>query len=796
MIIDDQIPAPKTESRWAKFAPILFLLLTPLLPLWRAIFLGEAIGPFGQIHSLAPWHGPKPDRPFDVLQADGVLQFYGWRDLVLSAWSEGKLPFWNPYSLAGTPLLANGQSAALYPGHVILGLLHVPTALAIVLLAWFHLAWTAIGTYLLVRRLGGSAIGGMVAGASFGLSPFMIAWTGLPSVITTVSWIPWVLAFAVAVFNPAQTARIRQAVGLAVCVGMLILSGHLRFVAYGIMGLIVWMIVQWIVNRKTNGTPPWHLALGALLLGAMVAAPQLLPTLSYSQFSHRRAPATAEGYDHYTDSAVKPFELETLPFATLLGHPGHYADMQADAQGQVYSSYWPQLVKQGANYAESAISLGPLVLALLVLAPWRRQGKRFAALATLGAVALLLAMGTVLNKVLYFAVPGWSATGSPGRVEVLFVLAGCVLAGLALDKLPELPKTGLKRLLPILAPVGLSVLFVAIGMAAAPSMQDAIGQIRAGAFREAAPMLLIGVVVAAAAIASAYHLEKPANRAIVLVSPIILFVLAGGLDLVATGDPSFLKTTPIHPADPNERIAVVNAPWGIVSLAPALYPPNTLTDARLHDLAGYDSLMHRDTVKLLQDIDQNPKGPAPEANGNMMFVKPTADPKLLADAGVSEVWTLREMPQLGSPTGVENGVLRYALPGPGRASTPQGPAQIQSESPTQIVVNATGPGRLVLRDRNMPGWMVKIDGQHAPLEGTTWREVDLPAGAHKVEFNYVPPGFMTGVYAALVAILLLGALAWIREVYTLYEMPESESPTGVDSVGESTDPTEPRPNPA
>src|SRR5580704_4587150 len=94
------VPIPNLLRR---FWPMLFLALVPLIPLFRAVFMGEAIGPFDQIRQMAPWNGPKPTQPWDVLQADGVLQFYVWRDLVFDAYGKGQLPFWNSYQLAGTP---------------------------------------------------------------------------------------------------------------------------------------------------------------------------------------------------------------------------------------------------------------------------------------------------------------------------------------------------------------------------------------------------------------------------------------------------------------------------------------------------------------------------------------------------------------------------------------------------------------------------------------------------------------------------------------------------------------------
>jgi hypothetical protein len=765
------------SRRWP--LAVLLLILIPILPLWRAIFLGQAIGPFDQIHQFAPWLGPKPTQPWNVLQADGVLQFYVWRDLVFHAWSQGQLPFWNPYSLAGTPLIANSQSAAFYPPHVLFGVFHVPTGIGITLLAWFHLAWAGLGTRTLVQKLGGSSFGGTLAGLCFSLSPFMISWAVLPSVITTVSWIPWILACIVSVYLPGESKNFRRkaaknATGLAFGVGMMLLAGHLQFAAYGLMAavLLTALLVFGLGPSRSERLAGWPLVPTAfsvlgLALGVMLAAAQLLPVLNYSQFSHRRGAPTAEGYVGYVKSAIQPFELQNLVSPNLLGNPQKFAVVAGNALPN--SAYWPMLAKTGANFAESAVTIGPFLLGLLCLFPWRRFFKNSLPVLAIGFFALLLALGTGLNALLYFKVPGWSATGSPGRVIVLFVLACCVIGGLASDRLQIPAKAGLARFSPVLFPVLGVVICLVLGRFFPPPLDSsersqAILQIAQEALRGEGLPLLVALILSVSALASAYHLEKPLNRAVVLGCPVVLFLLFGGLDTIPTGDPSFLVKSPVAPSDPTARIAVVNGPWGIEAVAPALMPPNTPSAMGLHDLSGYDSLIHRDTVEMLRSIDG--EDPAALANGNMMFTKVTADPARLAEAGASEVWSRKEMPQLGQPVSSDMGMLRYTINGPGRASTPIGPAKIESETLSSIRLTANGPGRLVLRDRNMPGWMAKVDGRHVPLLGSTWREVDVPAGSHTIEFSYVPPGFMSGLGVSAFAWLALVVIFFISSRLT------------------------------
>ena len=62
------------------------------------------------------WNGLTAGVPFkNFLITDSVRQQYPWRKLAIENLKQRILPIWNPYTHAGTPLLANIQSAAIYP---------------------------------------------------------------------------------------------------------------------------------------------------------------------------------------------------------------------------------------------------------------------------------------------------------------------------------------------------------------------------------------------------------------------------------------------------------------------------------------------------------------------------------------------------------------------------------------------------------------------------------------------------------------------------------------------------------
>ena len=711
---------------------------------------------------MAPWNGPKPSQPWDVLPADGVLQFYGWRDLVFDAWHRGIIPVWNSYELAGTPLLANSQSAGFYPLHILFGVLGVPTALALTALAWFHLALAGLGVRQLAKSLGADELGAAIGGASFSLSTFMVAWTGLPSVITTVAWIPWAMAGVVALFS--DTPRpFRNLALTGGAIGMMFLAGHLQFAAYGVMAIVFLAVGFAIIRRKVAGLG-W--SVGALALGGLLSAIQLLPVLNYSQYSHRKNAPSAEGYAAYLGSAIQPFELATLSEPNANGNPRAWAN---DDPALGVSSYWPSFVKQGANFAESAICLGPLVIALLLVSPWRK--RELWVVGGIGLVAFLLAIGTPLNAALYFGVPGWSSTGSPGRVGVLFVMAACVVAALGIEEIERrrAASVGVASKIPGFQIFGFACayfilvpFFLNLSSRANFPEGDVGRQIRA-IYEVTSELRAVGMALEGIVVCMAMILLKHANpivRRFSIVLPVGFAILFGIQNVVMTGAPLDRISN-----EGTGRVAVVNNPWGLTSAAPALLPPNTAMQSRIREVGGYDSLLHRDTVAMLNEV--NGRDSAPPANGNMMFVKPGFNVAKLAEAGVQEVWSKEPLPiESSKPPKTEDGIVKTWIGGPGLASLPGGMATVIRDELGQIDVQVQGSGHLTVRERAMPGWEARFGGKKVEVPEGRWIELDVPAGVPVVELRYTPPGlrngFLLSVVGGLAFVVLLG-FGWRRK---------------------------------
>jgi hypothetical protein len=450
----------------------------------------------------------------------------------------------------------------------------------------------------------------------------------------------------------------------------------------------------------------------AVMVGVLGSLPQLRQVLAYSKFSHRQGAPTEEGYKAYVGSALQSYDLATLAVPTANGNPREWAVLD---QGKA-PSYWPAIARPGANFAESAVSIGGIILTLLFLVPWRT--KAVAPIAVVGILSLLLAIGTPLNRLLYFYFPGWSASGSPGRIEALFVMCACTLASLAVRPRDGEWKQDRTLLRNGAFALGLMVLCTIPLRGSIPEGPNRAIVILIASATLPIRELALTIILSGGALYLAGRAKTQGQKALLIVLPCLQACL-WCLNFVPSGAP--LEKLQ---GDPNQRIAVINKGWGLLETPHALLPPNLASLSRIHELGGYDSLLHRDTVQYLRQV--NGQDAAPPENGNMMLIKPTAIPAKLAEAGVTEIWS-------HDPAGI---VQKKALTGPGRASIEKGVASITEETYSSLTVKTDGAGLLTLRDRNLGGWTAQVDGRDTPILPGFWRTVNVPAGAHTVLFQY------------------------------------------------------------
>jgi len=146
---------------------------------------------------LLIWYGPWLIAADVRMGGDVTTEFYPWLAYAVGELRRGALPLWGPYSMAGTPLLANPQVGILYPLSWPL-LLVLPVGRALNYSAALHAALAAGATYWLARRWGLSQGAALFAATAYGFNGLIAArlWAGNLNFVQVAAWLPALLLAA------------------------------------------------------------------------------------------------------------------------------------------------------------------------------------------------------------------------------------------------------------------------------------------------------------------------------------------------------------------------------------------------------------------------------------------------------------------------------------------------------------------------------------------------------------------------------------------------------------------------
>ena len=349
-----------------------------------------------------------------------ITQFVPWWTQAVNTLRAGELPLWNPLNGMGAPLLANYQSALLYPPTWLvlgLGLVLGTAALAWgqALLIMLHLMWAGLGMAALVKRLGWGELPQLVSGLAFGMSGYLVARSHFLTINFAVSWLPWILLATYQLVKSKRTNYVILKLGLIL--GLQLLAGHAQITWYSILLAIAWMLFwAWLTDRWNAIKRSSIHFVAAVFAGISLAAVQLLPTAEYLLQSQRSA---AVDFDTAMIYSFWPWRIVTLFVPNMFGSPA-----AGDYQG--YATYW-----------EDAIYIGLLPVILAVLAIMSRRKKRvetnlvwFAAVAILVGSLFALGDNTPIFPWLYRNMPTFDMFQAPTRYSIWAVFSLALLAGM------------------------------------------------------------------------------------------------------------------------------------------------------------------------------------------------------------------------------------------------------------------------------------------------------------------------------------------------------------------------------
>lgn len=704
--------------------------------------------------------------------------FYPFGDFMFAALRDGQLPLWNPYIFLGFPQFAEPQLALFYP--FTWPMAWLPAAIAFPLQYALHFAWAAVGGYVLIRRLGGQWSGALLGGfaLAYALTMTVRIFVGHMPHLMTLAWIPWCLIAAHwAVEKRSWAATIVAGLPL----GLAFLIGYIPYWILLVPAVSIFMAWLAFLSWQEGDRKGTAVILGQLviigLVGAALAAVQLLPTIEFTSLSSR-----VTGRYNFADSYPIDFAyLLTVLMPDIYGAPRGTVEL------------WLQNLP-GAIYWEWAVYIGvlPLILAGLAWVNGRKQWRFWLILGVLGVLAALGDKGA-FHRLLFDFVPGMNWFRFASRPAYFFSLGIAVLAGLMFDHWFNLPAerhkaiaTQLKTLLKWFVPVGLILIIAAVLWQAAQAGETEIAIVGAITGQMVRFLLL--------AVASLSLLIWGYGRPRWQITFLALAILA--VDLWGVGNKfiSDVRQEPelgwvmadiVLPENREEYRVSTKALsensgyfYGFYSehgydgfmleRSEVMYELS-IADARVARLLSTAYMLHGPWWEMPITAPGWELLTAPA--GVTIYARDDYGPRtfivhdVLGAADEEDSLRLMAMPELDFTKTAVVETMPDTQCDIGEADPALSEATISVYEPERVVIqaNAAAGGWLVLNDLYYPGWQVTVDGQPMPLQVTNYalRGVCVPAGASEVIFTFQPTILRYGAIISALATLLLLVAAFM-----------------------------------
>ncbi|MGA9533825.1 MAG: YfhO family protein [Anaerolineales bacterium] len=726
--------------------------------------------------------GPAVGRGLVLFWGTPLLQFVPWRSLGIEMMKSGQVPLWNRFLGMGAPLLANYQSALLYPPNWILFFVDVAWGQGLLVIA--HWIISGVGMALLARRLKLGRMPATISGLAYALSGYLVARAGFFSINAAASWLPWILVGVETLTTSNDRLRdsLRPVVGTALAFSMQWLTGHAQTSWYTLLFALAWWF--WCVGSEKGWRAAWtHVPklISALAIAFALSAPQLLPTLEYLSVSPRASsfdPRLAMTYSFW------PWRALEWIAPGLLGHP-------ARAGG-----YWGY-----GNYWEDAIYIGvlPFLLALAAIVTSfsrRRLDGAVHFLSLVGAASFLLGLGknTPVFPFLFDHVPTFNLFQAPTRWNLVTIACLTLLAGIGADRWR--------------AAAGRRLYWLRLATAGAAAVT--LAAVIAGNLLPAArPATLFATGVAggwlllAGGLALLLTEQRTTWWRWLVVGVVLANLLTANSGVLPMTDASLYKeesrwtSTSIQGhrlyMDPAVEYELKFAEafrfdeYGSMSdwkqVRDMGLPDTTLLD-RISSANNFDPLVPAGFARWIEALASLPDRQQQRLLG-LMDVQLAW---LTAPEGDLDGYEMIESPkrvrwysQASWVKGEESALAEVTDPAfdpertlllegqqPGRQ---EGGSQAQilsvrdpSSGRTEVDVTADGAGWLLLSDVYYPGWTAAIDGQSTTvyLADSIFRAVHVPSGDHTVSFTYQPWSWRLGLMFFGLGLAAVSLWAWAR----------------------------------
>jgi len=754
-----------TLKEAASQALLLLALLAAAFP--GVFFHGEMISPADIAFQQPPWEAYAPEDwqgPSNPLMADVLTLFRPWYTISREAVRAGAWPLWNPYEFAGIPLLANYQSAVLYPPRLLHLFFDIDLATTVYILLKLWLAGMA--AYFCARVMGLYRPPAMFCSVGWMFASYNLIWCNwsLPDLS------PWLAVLVMAGEFLVQRRYRRGFFAAAFGATLFLLAGHPVTAFTMILGLSVYFIARLALERRRGNAflAPLGFWAAAWVLAVLVCAALLVPFFEYLGNQYRGEDIAAFGAERGLPlSAAAVFWLPRFFGAAADGN--YWGDLDSNRYSMIYPGMAVWLCAATALFAGSGD---------------RRRRAAVIALALAAGLSIALTF-EVYPFSLMHALPYFNAIKRSYHI-CFAVFALPLLGAIGLDAWMRETRPW-RALLP---PLGIAVLAVLV---VAGIWQFNASIIR---MRGLTGYLYLQVGLAAGfasagllVLAAGTRLRQRAWLGYAMAGVLAVDLLTANRGLNPTIDsghlmPETALTRFLHEQGLTERVGV--AEGGI--------PGGLMASYGIHEWLGEDGMYPERMIRFLKTMGPDlwdAMEPAcaigcylkhpemtdafpPEALGRLqrldsldgidVYANTAAFPLAYLVPNV-RVCPSREamyaaMMEPGFNPG-ETALLEAPLATPVDEGA-RGSAELVSRGFTDVVVRTESdrPALLVLAEAYYPGWTASVNGKPAEIIPvySVFRGVTVPAGPSEVLFTYFPAAFKMGL-ACSILFLVAGAIA-------------------------------------
>ena len=632
-------------------------------------------------------------------------------------WLHLRVPWWNPYEGTGTPLVAEMQSAALFP-------LTIFTALSNGQL-YEHICLEIVAgasTYLLLRRIGIRRWVSVAAGVAFALNG-TFAWLS-HATVNPVAFLPLLLLGIELTYAATSTNRSGGWWLIAVALALSLYAGFPE-VAY-IDALLAACWFGWrcgYLNRSQVVRFAGKAAAGTAT-AALLVAPLVVAWLAFAP--HADLAKHAGGYYASVHQVSQGLPQLLLPY--IYGPIFGFTDPKFTLLNE-----WGR--------AGGFLSTSLLLFALLGVLASGRRGLR-AVLALWIALALARIYGMPVVREVFGVLPGMSQVAFYRYAFPSVELAVVVLGALGMDTLTSAP-AGRRRLLPAAL---VAVALVASAGIGARSLTTQLGSVFSHRPYYAGSIAWGLAVLAAVAIAVLLddgRLRRAVVGAVVVVDAMVLFAVP------EFSAPRYVRTD-TRPVDYLKRHLGQSRYFTLGPLQPNYGSYFGIASLNINDVPLPTAF--RDYVHQHLDQAVDPRVFVGNQGGGRSAFVPSPQQELLRNldgyraASVAYVLTpagqsLPQTPATFTLVFRSPSTWIYRLNGTAPYFTTGAGCTVKPGGRTSVRLSCSRPTTLVRRETYLSGWSAHVDGH--PVRVRQFRglfqSLTVPAGSHVIRFSYRPP---------------------------------------------------------